>query len=115
MKTHAINVFHPQKINPHCAQEHKARIFHFTNPHVFNLAEQLMSQALEKMETCGIKLVWERMRWHYLIETTDRSYNPDTGEPFKLNNNWHSYYARWLLQKHPEWEGRIRLRALKAA
>lgn len=92
--------------------EKKALYFHAMNPGVYDLAERLMGEALTMMPSCGIALVWERMRWFYSVESRDTELNPDTGKPLKLNNNYRAYYARWLLQQHPEWQGRIKIREI---
>ena len=42
--------------------------------------------------------------WRSGIETT--------GEPWRINNSFTSLYARLLLDRHPEWAGRIETRAL---
>lgn len=97
--------FDPDWIDPVNSIERKARIFHKSHPEVFELAERLMTDALSRVPRCGIGFVWERMRWYYKIESTDA--------PFKLSNNYRAYYARWLLQKHPEWKNRINIRHVK--
>jgi len=42
----------------------------------------------------GVKTLWERLRWHFQIEKGD--------EEFKLNNNFHSRYARKLMRDFPD-------------
>jgi hypothetical protein len=55
----------------------------------------------------GIKSLWERTRWHFQVEK-------DLGEEFKLNNNYHSRYARKIIAQYPEFEGFFELRELRA-
>jgi hypothetical protein len=104
--------FAPTIIDSYNKLEQQARFFHFNNPHVFDLAETLMTQALERNARYSMRTVWHRMRWHYSIDTQEQTLSPDTGEPLKLNNNHTPYYARWLIQKHPLWQGRIRTRVV---
>jgi hypothetical protein len=54
----------------------------------------------------GIKSLYERARWHFVVEK-------DEGEDFKLPNNYHSRYARLIMQQHPELEGLFELCALR--
>ena len=104
------NIWEPPVFEPENMLETKARIFHASNPHVLALAESLAAEALKVMPKIGMKMIWERMRWHFAIDTYETSLNPDTGEPLKLNNIYHAYYARWLLIRNPAWFGRIRIR-----
>jgi len=53
----------------------------------------------------SIGMLWEAMRW--LDGTT-------TAEPTRLNDHYRSRYVRMLIDKHPEWEARFRVRELRA-
>ena len=56
---------------------------------------------------CGIKMLWERVRWEVGIEGL-----PGT-EDFKLNNNYHSRYARLLMRREPRLAGFFETRELR--
>lgn len=82
--------------------------FHHDNPQVLleleRLAEQWFSAGHLK---CGLKMLWEVLRWELGLRTRG-----DDG--FRLNNNFTSRYARLLVERHPEWDGRIETRELRA-
>ena len=80
-------------------------LFHEANPHVADALEHLAGQWLARHQRVGMKAITEALRWRTGIETTDSS-------PWRLNNNYTSLYARLLLDRHPEWAGRIETRAL---
>lgn len=78
----------------------KARFeeFHRDNPEVYLELLKLARRARrEGMERVSIKMLYEVVRWHRLLATTDRE--------FKLNNNWHASYARKLMAEHVELAG----------
>lgn len=77
--------------------------FHDANPHVATALEHLAGQWLARHKRVGMKALVERLRWESGIQTSG---------VWKLNNNFTSLYARLLLARHPEWEGRIETRAL---
>lgn len=78
--------------------------FHDANPHVADALESLAGQWLARHKRVGMKALVERLRWESGIQTD--------GEIWRLNNNYTSLYARLLLDRHPEWAGRIETRAL---
>lgn len=53
----------------------------------------------------GVKSLYERVRWHIVVEKDNRD--------FKLPNNFHSRYARRIMELHPELEGFFELCALR--
>lgn len=70
--------------------------FHKANPLVYELLVRFARQLKATgREHCGIKLVWERMRWEIAMTTRDP-------EGFKLNNNYHSRYARLVMAQEPD-------------
>jgi hypothetical protein len=81
--------------------------FHSKHPEVMAylvaLCYELRRRGFQKY---GIKSMWERARWHFQVEK-------DLGVEFKLNNNFHSRFARLILAEHPELEGFFELRELK--
>lgn len=78
--------------------------FHATNPHVADAIETLAAQWLSRHAKVGIKAVMERLRWESGLSTH--------GEVWRLNNSYTSRYARMMLDRRPDWAGRIEVRAL---
>lgn len=69
--------------------------FHRENPDVYRLFCRFCDDAIRAgRKHLGAKMIWERMRWHTRVESTDPA--------FKLNNNYHAFYARRWLVEHPE-------------
>lgn len=82
--------------------------YHKLNPQVYTALESMTRQLVNRGRTkIGIKMLFEVLRWEYYMNTNDP--NSD----FKINNNYAPYYARLLLQKHPEWDGIFELRAIR--
>ena len=81
--------------------------FHEENPHVYLELESLARQWFAAgHESVGMKMLWETLRWNTGIRTT--------GDAWRLNNSWTSRYTRMLLERHPQWRGRIRVRELRS-
>jgi hypothetical protein len=81
--------------------------FHEENPRVYELFCRFTQEAIDAgRERLGARLVWERIRWYTLIETTD----PD----FKINDHYIAYYARLWAQEHPRYSDFFRFRELRA-
>ena len=80
--------------------------FHNDNPHVLGKLEELTTEWFASgHRKVGMKMLWEMLRWFYgtrVVESKD----------FRLNNNFTSRYARLLIERNAEWEGRIEVRAL---
>ena len=53
----------------------------------------------------GIKAIAERVRWYMTVERAGTA-----DENFKVNNNFTSCYARFLMLKYPELDGMFELR-----
>ena len=83
--------------------------FNESNPHVYvelvRLARQARGAGRRKL---GIRMLWERMRWTFTVETV----RPE-GDP-KLNNDFTSRYARLIMQHEPELAGMFDLRELRS-
>jgi len=54
----------------------------------------------------GAKAIWERLRWNYALKTDQGS------SQFKLNNNFHSYMARFAEEREPKLQGYFNKRRL---
>lgn len=89
------------------ATESAFQRYHAENPQIYRL---LLRFALEAKQAgrirLGIKMLYERVRWHTTVETH--------GDEFKLNNNYHAYYARLLMQQEPTLRGFFETRKAKA-
>ena len=87
--------------------QERFELFHENNPQVYMalvaLARELVAKGYQKI---GIKMLFEVVRWQFMLATTDSS-------EFKLNNNYHSRYARIIMQKEPDLRGVFSLRGLK--
>jgi hypothetical protein len=81
--------------------------FHAANPRVYATLVRLARQAKARgRERCGIKMLWEVARWEIYLATSD----PD----FKLNNNFHSRYARLVMEREPDLAGFFETRGLRS-
>lgn len=78
--------------------------FHQANPRVAEAVEAMCRQWLARHPKVGLKAVFERLRWESGLSTV--------GDCWRLNNVFTAYYARLMLDLHPEWVGRIETRAL---
>ena len=82
--------------------------FNRLNPQVYSVLESMTAEMVNRgRRKIGMKMLIEVLRWNYYLETDDP--NSD----FKINNNYVPYYARLILERHPEWDGVFELRAMK--
>ena len=90
---------------PSRASEAAFRKFHAENPQVYRSLVALARQAKEQgVREVGIGMLWEVLRWHFFLETTDGT--------FKLNNNHRSRYARLIMAQEPDLVGMFETREL---
>lgn len=83
-----------------------AAAFYAANPIVYTTLRRLARQALHKGQPkCGIRMLWEVMRWEFMLATTDPS-----GADFKLNDHYTSWYARQLMANEPDLAGFFEIR-----
>jgi len=81
--------------------------FHEANPHIYRrLRDLAISARRAGNDRVGIKALFERLRWDYMIASR--------GDEFKLNNNYHSRYARLLMQREAELDGIFEVRELRS-
>lgn len=79
--------------------------FHAENPLVYEELVKLARRGKRAGVTrIGIKMLFEVLRWQHALDTA--------GDDFKLNNNYHSYYARLIMRKEPDLFGIFELRKL---
>ena len=91
----------------HARSRHAFLPFHAAHPEVYLYLFSLVRQLWNKgFRHCGIRTVWEHMRWHFQVEQGQ-------GEDFKLNDRYVSRYVRLLIAENPEFDGMFELRALR--
>ena len=84
--------------------------FHAKHPEVYGELVRLARQARARgRKVIGIKMLWEVARWHLNILG-----GVDPEEEYKLNNNYHSRYARMIMDQEHDLAGIFRLRELKS-
>jgi len=83
--------------------------FHRLNPLVADLLEGMANELIKRgRKKVGIKMLMEVARWSYQMDTDDPS------SDFKINNNYAPYYARLLIERHPNWESVFELRTIRS-
>ena len=89
--------------------EQRFQDFHSRNPWVYaalvRLARDLRRNGQQR---CGIKMLFEVIRWQWSRETT-------ASDGFRLNNSLTSRFARLIMEQEPDLEGFFDVRELKAA
>ncbi len=113
MDAHQLALFEQPLVSPETRPEMTPRerfeAFHSANPHVLEALRVLALQMVDRgRDRIGIRMLWERLRWERLLRTND----PDS--EFKLNNNYHSRFARLLMVVEPRLAGVFETRALKS-
>lgn len=83
--------------------------FHEANPHVYTRLVELARAWVQRRgpRKLGMKMLFEVLRWEVAMRTT--------GDDFKLNNNYTSYYARLIMERESDLAGIFETRALHAA
>lgn len=78
------------------AHERQFLAFHHANPQVYaRLRDMALALRRRGFKRWGVKNLYEKLRYDLAIETF--------GEPeFRLNNNYHSHYARLLMESEPQ-------------
>lgn len=82
------------------------REFHDANPHIYHQLVRLARAWKAKgFTSVGMKMLWEVLRYHEGLRTR--------GDPsFKLNNNYTSRYARFIMEWESDLAGFFETRAL---
>jgi hypothetical protein len=87
----------------------RATEFHLANPHVYEALVRYARQARDAGATrIGIELLWNRMRWDWLLETAH-------DHDYKLNQNFKAWYARRIMEREPDLAGIFETRRRSAA
>ena len=83
--------------------------FHAENPIVYKELAKLAREGIAKgAQRIGIRMLWEVMRWNLTVVTEDLF------SEYKLNNNYHSRYARLMMAEESDLVGVFELRQLKS-
>ena len=86
------------KYGPFMSIDDKFKLFHDANPQVLRaIIEICRYLKRHSKHRCGMKAIWEQLRWHAWLQTTT-----DEGD-FKLPNEFTACYARLVMQRH-SWE-----------
>lgn len=94
-----------KELNGHSIRE-GFEIFNQNNPHVFEAFEQQALKAINKgREKISAKLIINWIRWNEFLRTSDQN--------FKINDAYQSYYARFFVEKYPEYQNRFEFRKLR--
>ena len=84
--------------------------FHAKHPQVYVLLVRFAREwQYAGHRKCGIKMLWERVRWEIGIEGL-----PESVDDWKLNNNYHSRYARLIMRQERGLEGFFETRELRS-
>jgi hypothetical protein len=82
-------------------------VFHKDHPEVYAACVRFAREAKARgFQHFGIRVIWERARWYLTIERTDGDY--------KLNDHYHSRYARLIMQQEPDLADFFETRELQA-
>lgn len=77
------------------------------NPHVYEALKELALKAKRSgAKKLGIKALYEILRWNYMLQTG--------GAEYKLPNDFHSRYARKLMENEPELANMFNTRRLRS-
>jgi hypothetical protein len=82
------------------------KLYHEANPLIYEYFKKFTFRAINRRRKhLSAKAIFESIRW----ETSSRG-----NDGYKLNNNYHSYYARMFMNEFERYEGFFRLRKSKA-
>jgi len=80
--------------------------FHIDHPQVYDELVRLAREAKAAGKgRIGIRMLWEVARWNLWLGTSAAEY--------KLNNNYHSRYARFIMHAESDLAGIFAIRELK--
>jgi hypothetical protein len=85
--------------------------FEKANPHVYKglvvLARKAQARGIEQY---SVDALFHVLRWEMAVETS----RDEDEDPFRLNNNYTSFYARLIMDREPDLKGFFELRVRKA-
>jgi len=81
--------------------------FHRQNPQIYKELVRLARIAKDAgMKTMGIRMLWEVTRWNLTVTTR-------SSDRFKMNDHYHSRYARLIMKEEKDLEGIFKLRIIR--
>lgn len=102
------DVLQPSLFDQPRSIEERFLSFHLRHPEVLEQLLRLTDEARARgRQRIGIRMLWERMRWYMTVEQ-------DAAEEFKLNDHYHSRYARLICEVRPDLAHMFELRELRA-
>ena len=94
-----------KELNGHSIREGFNK-FNKDNPHIFKAFEEQALIAINAGKNkISAKLIINWIRWHEFLESSD--------ENFKINDAYQSYYARYFIEKYPQYHDVFELRRLR--
>lgn len=84
--------------------------FHAEHPEIYRHLVLLARTRRRMGRPCGIKALWERLRWD--VEIGELEKGPDG---YRLNNNYTALYAREIMAREPDLRGFFETRQRKSA
>ena len=80
--------------------------FNQDNPHIFKVFEEQVFTAINKgRKKISSKLIINWIRWNEFLRTQDQN--------FKINDAYQSYYARYFVEKYPQYNNVFEFRKLR--
>lgn len=80
--------------------------FNSENPHIFEEFEKQALIAIDKGKSkISAKHIINFIRWNEFLKTTDKN--------FKINDAYQSYYARFFIEKYPQYSNLFEMRKLR--
>lgn len=80
--------------------------FNNENPHIFKAFEEQALTAIHKgRKKISSKLIINWIRWNEFLRTSDQN--------FKINDAYQSYYARFFVEKYPQYKDVFEFRKLR--
>jgi hypothetical protein len=94
-----------KELNGHSIRQGFNR-FNKENPHIFKAFEEQALKAIKNGRTkISSKLIINWIRWHEFLQSSDKN--------FKINDAYQSYYARFFIEKYPQYNDVFEFRKLR--
>lgn len=91
--------------------ESRFQAFHAAHPGVYKKLREFSFELIAAgWDHFGISVVWERVRYESML-----GHRPDEQQPWRLNDNFRSRYARLLIDQEPALAEVFRVRQLRSA
>ena len=94
-----------KELNGHSIREGFEK-FNAENPQIYAAFEEQVLSAIQKgRKKISAKLVINWIRWNEFLDSTDKN--------FRINDAYQSYYARYFVEKYPQYENIFEFRKLR--